>query len=321
MTSMAEVNDSYDLRGKRVWVAGHRGMVGSAIVRRLRGEGCDVLTVSRRELDLTRQTDTENWMREMRPDAIFVAAARVGGIIANASYPADFLYVNTMIAMNIMKAAADIGTEKLLWLGSSCVYPKFAAQPIDEQALLTGPLEPTNEAYAIAKISGLKLAQAYSTQYGIKSIAAMPTNLYGPNDNFDPETSHVLPALIRKIHLAKMSGTDAVVWGTGKALREFLHADDLADACVFLMKKYDDSQLINVGSGQELSIRDLAGLIADIVGFEGRLLFDHTKPDGTPRKLVNSDRLHALGWKARTELRDGIEHVYRHWRDSVPTPA
>jgi GDP-L-fucose synthase len=318
---MAKIDDSFDLRGKRVWVAGHRGLVGSAIVRRLEGEGCEILTASSRELDLTRQADTENWMRKMRPQAIFVAAAHVGGIGANASFPADFLYINTMIAMNVMKAAADLGTEKLLWLGSSCIYPKFAPQPINEDSLLTGPLEPTNEAYAIAKISTLKLAQAYSTQYGVRSITAMPTNLYGPNDNFDLESSHVLPALLRKIHEAKVSGTDAVVWGTGNALREFLHADDLADACVFLMKRYGDSQLINIGSGQEISIRHLAQLIADIVGFRGRLVFDHTKPDGTPRKLVNSDRLHALGWAARTELRSGIEKVYRHWLSSVSEPA
>ncbi|TCR83623.1 GDP-L-fucose synthase [Rhizobium sp. BK376] len=317
MTFMAKINEKFDLTGKRVWVAGHNGLVGSAIVRRLQSEDCEIVTVSHRELDLTRQADTEEWMRQMRPQVIFVAAARVGGIVANATYPVDFLYVNTMIAMNIMKAAADLGAEKLLWLGSSCVYPKFASQPIDEHSLLTGPLEPTNEAYAIAKIAGIKLAQAYSKQYGVRSISAMPTNLYGPNDNFDLETSHVLPALIRKIHEAKIAGTDAVVWGTGNGLREFLHADDLADACVYLMKNYSDSHLINVGSGREISIRDLAYLIADIVGFRGRIVFDVTKPDGTPRKLVNSDRLRALGWTARTELRSGIEQVYLHWLDKV----
>lgn len=321
MTFMAKINEKFDLTGKRVWVAGHNGLVGSAIVRRLQSEDCEIVTVSHRELDLTRQADTEEWMRQMRPQVIFVAAARVGGIVANATYPVDFLYVNTMIAMNIMKAAADLGAEKLLWLGSSCVYPKFASQPIDEHSLLTGPLEPTNEAYAIAKIAGIKLAQAYSKQYGVRSISAMPTNLYGPNDNFDLETSHVLPALIRKIHEAKIAGTDAVVWGTGNGLREFLHADDLADACVYLMKNYSDSHLINVGSGREISIRDLAYLIADIVGFRGRIVFDVTKPDGTPRKLVNSDRLRALGWTARTELRSGIEQVYLHWLDKVAMPA
>lgn len=321
MTFMAKINEKFDLTGKRVWVAGHNGLVGSAIVRRLQSEDCEIVTVSHRELDLTRQADTEEWLRQMRPQVIFVAAARVGGIVANATYPVDFLYVNTMIAMNIMKAAADLGAEKLLWLGSSCVYPKFASQPIDEHSLLTGPLEPTNEAYAIAKIAGIKLAQAYSKQYGVRSISAMPTNLYGPNDNFDLETSHVLPALIRKIHEAKIAGTDAVVWGTGNGLREFLHADDLADACVYLMKNYSDSHLINVGSGREISIRDLAYLIADIVGFRGRIVFDVTKPDGTPRKLVNSDRLRALGWTARTELRSGIEQVYLHWLDKVAMPA
>ena len=321
MTFMAEPNDAFDLRGKRIWVAGHTGLVGSAIVRRLSREKCEIVTVSHAELDLTRQAETERWMRSERPDAVFVAAARVGGIVANATYPADFLYTNTMIAMNIMKAAAEIGTEKLLWLGSSCIYPKFAPQPMDEQSLLTGALEPTNEAYAIAKIAGIKLAQAYSKQYGVRSIAVMPTNLYGPNDNFDLQNSHVLPALIRKMQDARTGRTDAVVWGTGTPLREFLHVDDLADACVFLMRHHEDSAVINVGSGQEISIRDLARLIADIVGFRGEIVFDTTKPDGAPRKLLNSGRLLAAGWRPKIDLRDGIEQLYSDWLHHQAVPA
>lgn len=321
MTFMARPNNAFDLRNKRIWVAGHNGLAGSAIVRRLERENCEILTASHGELDLTRQAETERWMRAMRPDAIFVAAARVGGIVANATYPADFLYTNTMIAMNIMKAAAEVGTGKLLWLGSSCIYPKFAPQPMSEEALLTGSLEPTNEPYAIAKIAGIKLAQAYSKQYGVQSISVMPTNLYGPNDNFDLQTSHVMPALMRKIQDAKADRTNAVVWGTGTPLREFLHVDDLADACVFLMKHYGDSALINVGSGEEISIRDLAHLIADIVGFKGDIVFDTTKPDGTPRKLLNSDRLRALGWEPKIALREGIGRLHFDWLHSQAIPA
>jgi GDP-L-fucose synthase len=305
----------FDLRGKRVWVAGHNGMVGSALVRRLQREDCVILKASRDRVDLTRQLETEDWMKQMRPDVIFVAAARVGGIVANATYPADFIYINTMIAMNIMKAAAGLGVQKLLWLGSSCVYPKYAEQPISEDSLLTGSLEPTNEAYAIAKIAAIKLAEAYAKQYGVQSITVMPTNLYGPNDNFDLEKSHVLPALIRKMHEGKISNSDeVVVWGTGRALREFLHVDDLADACVYLMTHYGDAKLVNVGSGEELTIHDLAMLISEIVGYRGRIVFDTTKPDGTPRKLVDTSRIRALGWTPSIELHAGIANVYRIWQ-------
>ncbi|SMF52551.1 GDP-L-fucose synthase [Xaviernesmea oryzae] len=305
----------FSLKGKRVWVAGHNGLVGSALVHRLEREECTILKVSHGELDLTRQADTERWMAKSRPEVVLVAAAKVGGIAANSAYPADFLYINAMIAMNIMKAATDIGTEKLLWMGSSCIYPKFAAQPIDEHALLTGPLEPTNEPYAIAKIAALKLAQAYAAQYGTRSISVMPTNLYGRNDNFDPQGSHVIPAMVRKMHEAKVADSETVtVWGTGNPLREFLHVDDLADACVLLMKTHTHLQLINVGSGQEVSIRDLAYLVADIVGYRGQIVFDTSKPDGTPRKRLNSLRLHALGWTPKVDLRSGIEDLYHHWR-------
>jgi GDP-L-fucose synthase len=305
----------FNLRGKRVWVAGHNGMVGSALVRRLQREDCVILKASRDRVDLTRQLETEDWMKQMRPDVIFVAAARVGGIVANATYPADFIYINTMIAMNIMKAAAGLGVQKLLWLGSSCVYPKYAEQPISEDSLLTGSLEPTNEAYAIAKIAAIKLAEAYAKQYGVQSITVMPTNLYGPNDNFDLEKSHVLPALIRKMHEGKISNSDeVVVWGTGRALREFLHVDDLADACVYLMTHYGDAKLVNVGSGEELTIHDLAMLISEIVGYRGRIVFDTTKPDGTPRKLVDTSRIRALGWTPSIELHAGIANVYRIWQ-------
>ncbi|NTA59994.1 MULTISPECIES: GDP-L-fucose synthase family protein [Rhizobium/Agrobacterium group] len=305
----------FSLNGKRVWVAGHTGMVGSALVRRLQRENCEILKVSRSELDLTRQYETEQWMAAARPEVIFVAAAKVGGIAANAAYPADFLYTNTLISMNIMKSAADIGVEKLLWMGSSCIYPKFAAQPITENALLTGPLEPTNEAYAIAKIAALKLSQFYSSQYGLNCVSVMPTNIYGLNDNFDPQSSHVIPAMIRRMHEAKISGQNKIVlWGTGSPLREFLHVDDLADACCFLMKSSAHFPLINIGSGREISIRNLAHLIAGIVGYDGQIVFDTSKPDGAPRKLLDCSRLNALGWNSTVELRYGIQDLYEWWR-------
>lgn len=315
MISSAELfPDRFSLKGKRVWVAGHGGLVGSALVQRLESEDCEILKVSRKTLDLTRQLDTENWIEAFRPEVIFVAAAKVGGIAANASYPADFLYDNTMIAMNIMKAAAEFGVERLLWLGSSCIYPKFAAQPISEQALLTGPLEPTNEAYAIAKIAALKLAQAYSSQNGVFSISVMPTNLYGLNDNFDLHNSHVIPAIVRKMHEARIAGDDRVIlWGTGNPFREFLHVDDLADACCFLMKSGRCLPLVNVGSGQEISVRDLAYLVADIVGYRGEIVFDTSRPDGTPRKLLDSRQLTEMGWSPKIELRQGIADMYSHW--------
>ena len=314
--------DPFSFRGKRVWVAGHNGMVGSALVRRLEREDCEILTVSRQELDLTRQSDTENWMEAARPDVVLVAAGKVGGIAANAAYPADFLYVNALIAMNIMKAAAEIGVEKLLWMGSSCIYPKFAQQPIEEGALLSGPIEPTNEAYAIAKIAALKLAEAYAVQHGVNSVSVMPTSLYGPNDNFDPQGSHVIPAMLRKMHEAKISSADTVtLWGTGRPLREFMHVDDLADACCFLMKRHRHLPLTNVGSGQEISIRDLAYLVAEIVGYRGRIDFDESKPDGTPRKLLNCSLLNDLGWTPRVDLRSGIEDLYTRWRGLVEIAA
>ena len=309
MIEMAET-----LAGKRVWVAGHRGMVGSAIARRLASEDCDILTVGHDELDLTRQEPTEAWVKRNRPDVIFVAAARVGGILANATYPADFLYENLMIAVNVMSAARNAGVGKLVWLGSSCAYPREAAQPIVEESLLTGPLEVTNEAYAIAKIAGIMLAKAYSGQFGLRFITAMPTNLYGPNDNFDPRTAHVLPALVRKIHEAKEADLQNVtLWGSGRPRREFLHADDLADACVFLVKKYEEASPINIGSGHEISIRSLAELVAEVVGYKGAFVMDLSKPDGTPRKLLDTRKMDKLGWRPTIPLRQGVEGFYREW--------
>jgi GDP-L-fucose synthase len=301
----------YSLEGKKVWVAGHRGMVGSALVRRLGEEGCEVLTVGRDQADLRRQADVERWMAENRPDAVFVAAAKVGGILANDSLPADFLYENLMIEANVIQAAHVQNVEKLLFLGSSCIYPKMAPQPMPESALLTGPLEPTNEWYAIAKIAGVKLCQAYRRQHGRDFISAMPTNLYGPGDNYDLSGSHVLPALIRKIDTARTTGAETVeIWGSGAPLREFLHVDDLADACVFLMKRYSGDEHVNVGSGHEISIRGLAELVADVVGYRGGFAFDASKPDGTPRKLLDTGKLAGLGWSPRMELREGVADAY-----------
>jgi GDP-L-fucose synthase len=303
---------AFDLAGRRIYVAGHRGMVGSAIVRRLGAVDCELVTASRAEVDLTRPDQVDGFFAETRPDAVFMAAARVGGILANDSLPADFLYDNLMIAANVTEAAHRHGAAKMLFLGSSCIYPKLAPQPIPESALLTGPLEPTNEAYAIAKIAGVKLAQAYRKQHGRDFISAMPTNLYGPGDNYDLASSHVLPALIRKAHEAKVSGADHItVWGTGTPLREFMHADDCADACVFLMERYSDVEPINVGSGQEISIGDLARLVGAVVGFAGEIRLDSGKPDGAPRKLMDSARLHALGWRPSIGLRDGVADAYR----------
>ena len=304
----------FSLSGKRVWVAGHTGMVGSALVRRLAQEYCDLLVVPHSELDLTRQHHVERWMRIMRPEVVLVAAARVGGIMANATYPADFLYDNAMIALNVLHAAVETDVQKLLWLGSSCIYPRDAEQPLVEDSLLTGPLEATNEAYAIAKIAGLKLAEAYARQAGRQFFSAMPTNLYGPNDNFDPEKSHVLPAMIRRLDEARRTGQASVtIWGSGRPLREFLHVDDMADACIFLLKHHDAATPVNIGSGEEISIHDLAVLVADIVGFRGDILTDPSKPDGTPRKRLDTSRLDRLGWKARIGLRQGIAGVYAEW--------
>ena len=288
---------TYDLKGKRVYVAGHRGMVGSALVRRLERESCTVITVSRSDVDLIRQDQVDRFFEETRPQAVFMAAAKVGGIHANSTYPADFLYDNLMIAANVTRAAFAAGVEKMLFLGSSCIYPKMAPQPIHEDALLTGPLEPTNEWYAIAKIAGIKLAQAYRRQHNCDFISAMPTNLYGPGDNFDLDTSHVLPALIRKAHEAKIAGAPTLtVWGTGTPLREFLHADDCADALVHVMKVYSEDAHINIGSGREVTIADLARMVVRIVGAASEIVFDASKPDGTPRKLMSSAKLAALGW-------------------------
>ena len=301
----------YPLAGKRIWVAGHGGMVGQAIVRRLAQEDCEVITAGRETADLKRQSEVEAWMDRVRPDAIFLAAAKVGGILANDSYPVDFLYDNLMIQANVVEAAFRAGVDKVMLLGSSCIYPKFAPQPIVEDALLTGPLEPTNEWYAIAKISGIKLGQAYRRQHGFDVISAMPTNLYGPGDNFDLNSSHVLPALIRKAHEAKISGASSFsIWGTGSPRREFLHSEDCADACVHLMKVYSDAPHVNVGSGEDIAIYDLAQLVAKVVGFEGEIVRDTAKPDGTPRKLMNADKLRALGWAPRIGLQEGVTTVY-----------
>ncbi len=300
----------YDLSGKRVWVAGHKGMVGGAIARRLAAEDCEVLTVERTELDLTDQRAVLGWMHNNRPQAVFLAAARVGGIHANNTQPVDFLRDNLLIETAVFTGAESVGVEKLLFLGSSCIYPKHAEQPIREEALLTGPLEPTNEWYAIAKIAGIKLAQAYRQQFGCDYISAMPTNLYGPGDNYDPLGSHVLPALIRKVHEAKTAGSPVTVWGTGSPLREFLYVDDCADACVHLIKTYSDGLHINVGSGEEISILDLTRLVMDVLGHDGEIVMDPTKPDGTPRKLMDNSRLKAMGWTPKVPLREGIARAY-----------
>jgi GDP-L-fucose synthase len=308
----------YNLQGKRVWVAGHRGMVGSAIVRRLEQEDCEVLTVGRDTVDLANQAQTSEWILENRPQAVFLAAAKVGGILANDTRPAEFLYDNLMIETNIIDASYRAGVEKLLFLGSSCIYPKFAEQPIKEEALLTGSLEPTNEWYAIAKIAGIKLTQAYRKQYSCDFISAMPTNLYGPGDNFDLNSSHVLPALLRKAHEAKVRGDKKItIWGTGTPRREFLHADDCADALIFLMKNYSDDSHINVGSGEDISILELAELICKIVGFEGDVKYDLSKPDGTPRKLMSAERLRTMGWTPSLHLEAGVKATYESFLDAA----
>jgi GDP-L-fucose synthase len=321
----ALVTHQFSMQGKRVFVAGHRGMVGGALVRRLAREKCDILTVSRTEADLRRQADTEDWFAKAKPDAVFVAAATVGGILANDSRPAEFLYDNLMIAANVIEAARRTGVAKLLFLGSSCIYPRLASQPMAEDALLTGPLEPTNQWYAIAKIAALKMCAAYRRQYGCDFIAAQPTNLYGPGDTYDLRGSHVLPALIAKTHRAKMtSATSIEIWGTGTPRREFLHVDDLADALVFLMSSYSGEEHVNIGWGEDVSIAELAVLIGDVVGYHGHLSYDRSKPDGAPRKLLDVTRLTQMGWHAKIELRDGIADAYRWFlkhgpRDLVAT--
>lgn len=297
-------------------------MVGSALVRRLQSEDCELLTIGRSEADLRRQADVEAWLGDARPQAVFVAAATVGGILANSTRPAEFIYDNLAIETNVIQAARAAGVEKLLLLGSSCIYPKLAPQPMAEDALLSGPLEPTNQWYAIAKIAGIMMCQAYRAQYGCDFIAAQPTNLYGPNDNFDLASSHVLPALMAKAHAAKNEYVPSLgVWGSGTPRREFLYVDDAADALVFLMKNYSGADQINVGTGRDITIRELAETVIDVVGFNGELKFDASKPDGTPRKLLDVGRLTAFGWTAKTELRDGVERTYRWFLDNLASAS
>jgi len=305
------IDPPFALAGRRVFVAGHGGMVGSALMRRLGRENCEILTGRRAEADLRRQAETEAMLAAKRPDVVIVAAATVGGILANSTRPAEFIYDNLAIVTNLIEAARRIGVTKLLFLGSSCIYPRDAAQPMGEAALLTGPLEPTNEWYAIAKIAGIKLCQAYRRQYGVDYISAMPTNLYGPGDNFDLASSHVVPALMAKIHRAKQEGRDAVeIWGSGRPRREFLHVDDLADALVHLLQRYSGESHVNVGTGTDLSIAELAALIARVVGYGGEFRYDASKPDGTPRKLLDVSRLAGLGWRASIPLEEGLARTY-----------
>ena len=307
-------------KSEKIFVAGHRGLVGSALVRKLAQDGfANVLTRDRAGLDLRNQAQVASFFTEEKPALVIFAAAKVGGIKANNDLPVEFLLENTEMQNNVIRAAYESGVRKLLFLGSSCIYPKHAPQPIPESALLTGPLEPTNEAYAIAKIAGIKLCQAYTREYGANFISAMPTNLYGPNDNFDLVSSHVLPALLRKAHAAKKEGNrELVVWGSGEPRREFLHVDDLAAACVFLLEKYDSPEIINIGCGEDISIRELAELICDVVGFNGELAWDTTKPDGTPRKLLDVSKVHALGWRHRIPLREGIARTYQWFLENNP---
>jgi GDP-L-fucose synthase len=301
----------FDINGKIVFVAGHRGMVGSAIVRRLRSEACSILTADRSELDLTRQAETERYICERKPDVVVVAAAKVGGIVANNMFPVDFLADNIAIAQNLIAASHEAGVRKLLFLGSSCIYPKLASQPMTEETLLTGPLEPTNEWYAVAKIAGIKLCQAYRRQYGSDFISVMPTNLYGPGDNYHPEHSHVPAALIRRFHEAKLANKPtAIVWGSGAARREFLYVDDLADACIFVLKHYSDGGILNVGTGDDVTIAGFATMVAEAVGYNGEFVFDRSKPDGPPRKLLDVSKLRELGWRASVDLKTGLALTY-----------
>ena len=301
----------FDLQGKRIFVAGHKGMAGSAIVRRLASENCKILTVDRQNLDLTRQLDTERWLEQNAPDVVFLAAGHVGGIYANDTYPADFITDNLAIALNVIHGSFQTGVKKLLALGSSCIYPKLAPQPMSENALLTGPLEPTNQWYAVAKIAAIKLCEAYRTQHGADFISAMPTNLYGRGDNYHPKDSHVPAALIRRFHEAKMASAQTViVWGTGKPRREFLCADDLADACVFLMKRYSDLEFVNVGTGKDVTIAEFANEVSRVVGYKGKIVFDTTRPEGVPQKLLNVSKINELGWSAKISLHDGLTDAY-----------
>jgi GDP-L-fucose synthase len=303
--------NSFDLAGKRVWVAGHRGMAGAAIVRRLGRENCEIVTADRSELDLLRQDDVHAWMAQKKVDAVFLAAATVGGILANATRPAEFLYENLVIETNVIHAARSAGVTKLLFLGSSCIYPRMAEQPMREEALLTGALEPTNEWYAIAKIAGIKLCAAFRRQYGCDFVSVMPTNLFGPGDRYDAQNGHVVAALIMKIHAARMSNSATVeLWGSGTPKREFLFTEDLADACVFVMKNYSDELFLNVGTGRDMTILELAESIARVAGWNGTFVFDRSKPDGAPRKVMDVSRLRALGWSAETPFDEGIKQAY-----------
>jgi len=314
----------FDLAGKRVYVAGHKGMVGAALVRRLGSEACKILTVDRTTLDLTHQTDTDRWIDRAKPHVVIVAAAKVGGIAYNNANPVNFLSDNLAIALNIINASFLAGVEKLLFLGSSCIYPRSAPQPMREDMLLTGPLEPTNQWYALAKIAGIKLVEAYRRQYGADFISVMPTNLYGPGDNYHPERSHVPAALIRRVHEAKVAGAPTVtVWGTGKPRREFLAVSDLADACVFVLKHYSGTKFLNVGTSKDMSIAEFAQLVADVVGYRGKFVFDTTRPDGAPQKLLDVSELTRLGWRAKTRLRDGIAAAYADFlvNDSLQSRA
>jgi GDP-L-fucose synthase len=314
-------NKSFKMdKNSKIYIAGHRGLVGSAILRRLQQAGySNLILKTRKELDLTVQKDVEDFFRSERPEHVFLAAAKVGGILANSTYPAEFIYNNIIIQANVIHAAYKYGVKKLLFLGSSCIYPKFAPQPMKEEYLLTGELEPTNEPYAIAKIAGIKMCQAYNRQYGTNFISVMPTNLYGPNDNFDLETSHVLPAMIRKFHEAKIdpSRRPVTLWGTGSPRREFLYVDDLADACVFLMENYSGSEIINIGTGEDITIRELAELVREVVEYDGEVIWDTTKPDGTPRKLLDVSRLFGMGWRPKVSLREGIRKTYEWYIHSL----
>ena len=312
----------FELKGKRVFVAGHRGMVGGALVRRLASEGVELLTAARAEVDLRNQAQVADWFAKKRPQAVFLAAAKVGGIVANNTLRAEFIYDNLILATNVIHAAHQNGVEKLMFLGSSCIYPKLARQPLREDSMLTGPLEPTNEPYAIAKIAGIKMVEAYRSQYGSDFINVMPTNLYGPGDNYHPEYSHVVAALIRRFHEAKVSGaSDVVVWGTGTPRREFLYVDDLADACIHLMKTYSSDELVNIGTGEDITIAEFARVVAGVVGYTGTISYDSARPDGTPQKLLDVERLAKLGWRARTSLHDGIKLAYQAYLSETKQAA